>query len=185
MAFTDRSLPAREAILAAARARFATDGYDRATVRAIAADAGVDPSMVMRYFGSKRELFARTAEFDLRLPDLTTIPREQVGRVLAGHLLDRWEGDDALQILLRTATTDDDAADRMRTIFARQLAPQIATLTGDPASVATRAGLVATQALGTALCRYVLRLPPVVAMTPSEIATWIGPTLQRYLTGTP
>ncbi len=185
MAFTDRSRPAREAILGAARSRFATDGYDRATVRAIAADAGVDPSMVMRYFGSKRQLFALTADFDLRLPDLTAAPREQLGHVLATHLLNRWEGDNALQILLRTATTDDDAADRMRAIFAAQLAPQIATLTGDPVSAATRAGLVATQALGTALCRYVLRLPPVVAMTPAEITTWIAPTLQRYLIGTP
>jgi AcrR family transcriptional regulator len=185
MAFTDRSLPAREAILGAARARFATDGYDRATVRAIAADAGVDPSMVMRYFGSKRQLFALTAEFDLRLPDLTATPREQVGHVLAAHLLDRWEADDGLQILLRTATTDDDAAQRMQAIFAGQLAPQIATLTGDPATAATRAGLAATQALGVALCRYVLRLPPVVAMTPAEIVTWIAPTLQRYLTETP
>src|ERR671917_219946 len=81
MAFTDRSLPAREAILGAARARFAADGYDRATVRAIAADAGIDPSMVMRYFGSKRQLFALTAEFDLRLPDLP--PPRPVGRFLA------------------------------------------------------------------------------------------------------
>jgi hypothetical protein len=139
--------------------------------------------MVLRYFGSKRELFARTADFDLRLPDLTAAPRERVGHVLAAHLLDRWEADDALQILLRTAATDDDAADRMRRIFAGQLGPQIATLTGDPATAATRAGLVATQALGTALCRYVLRLPPVVAMTPAELVGWIAPTFQRYLTG--
>jgi AcrR family transcriptional regulator len=184
MAFTDRSLPAREAILGAARARFAADGYDRATVRAIAADARVDPSMVMRYFGSKRQLFAQTAEFDLRLPDLTATPREQAGHALATHLLDRWEADDGLQILLRTATTDDDAAQRMRAIFAGQLAPQIAALTGDPATAATRAGLVATQALGVALCRYVLLLPPVVAMPPAELVAWLAPTLQRYLAGT-
>jgi len=183
MAFTDRSLPAREAILSAARARFAADGYDRATVRAIAADAGVDPSMVMRYFGSKRQLFARTAEFDLRLPDLTAAPREEVGRVLATHLLERWEDDHGLQILLRTATTDDDAADRMRGIFATQLVPQIVTLTGDRATAATRAGIVATQALGVALCRYILRLPPVVGMSRAEVVRWIAPTLQRYLTG--
>jgi AcrR family transcriptional regulator len=183
MAFTDRSLPAREAILDAARTRFATDGYDRATVRAIAADAGVDPSMVIRYFGSKRQLFARAAEFDLRLPDLTAAPRERVGHVLATHLLDRWEGDEALQILLRAASTDDDAAERVRGILAGQLAPQIAAITGDKAVAVTRAGLVATQALGTALCRYVLRLPPIVAMTPEEIVRWIAPTFQRYLTG--
>jgi AcrR family transcriptional regulator len=185
MAFTDRSLPAREAILGAARARFAADGYDRATVRAIAADAGIDPSMVMRYFGSKRQLFTLAAEFDLRLPDLVAAPRDQVGRVLAGHLLDRWEGDEGLQILLRTATTDDDAAERMRAIFAGQVAPQIAELTGDEATAATRAGLVASQALGMVLCRYVLRLPPVVAMTPAEVVTWLAPTLQRYLADTP
>jgi len=185
MAFTDRSLPAREAILGAARVRFATDGYDRATVRAIAADAGVDPSMVMRYFGSKRQLFALAAEFDLRLPDLTAVPRDRVGHVLATHLLDHWDGDDALRILLRTATTDDDAVDRMRAIFAGQLAPQVVALAGDPATAATRAGMVATQALGVALCRYVLRLPPVVAMSPAELVTWLAPTLQRYLVGSP
>jgi len=183
MPFTDRSLPARAAILGAARARFAADGYDRATVRAIAADAGVDPSMVMRYFGSKRQLFARAAEFDLRLPDLTGAPPGHAGHLLAAHLLDRWEGDDGLRILLRTATTDEDAAERMRSIVARQLVPHIAALTGDPATAPARAGLVATQALGTALCRYVLRLPPIVAMAPDEIVGWIAPTLQRYLTG--
>jgi AcrR family transcriptional regulator len=106
VAFTDRSLPAREAILHAAKARFGAEGYDRATVRAIAADAGIDPSMVMRYFGSKRQLFAVAAEFDLRLPDLAGTPREEVGHVLAAHLLARWEDDDALKILLRTAVTD-------------------------------------------------------------------------------
>ncbi|MHA6621103.1 TetR/AcrR family transcriptional regulator [Pseudonocardia sp. DLS-67] len=185
MAFTHRSLPAREAILDAARTRFAADGFDRATVRAIAADAGVDPSMVMRYFGSKRQLFTQTAEFDLRLPDLTAAPRERVGQVLAAHLLERWENDDGLQILLRTATTDDDASGRMQAIFAGQLGPQIATLSDDPSTAATRAGLVASQALGVALCRYVLRLPPVVAMSREEIVTWIAPTLQRYLTGSP
>jgi AcrR family transcriptional regulator len=185
MAFTDRSLPAREAILSAARARFAADGYDRATVRAIAADAGIDPSMVMRYFGSKRQLFALTAEFDLRLPDLAATPREQVGRVLATHLLDRWEDDDGLKILLRAATTDDDAADRMRAILATQLARRIAELTGEETTAATRPGFVATQALGVAMCRYIVRLPPVVAMTPTELVAWLAPTLQRYLVGSP
>jgi AcrR family transcriptional regulator len=184
MAFTDRSLPAREAILRAARSRFAADGYDRTTIRAIAADAAIDPSMVVRYFGSKRELFALAADFDLQMPDLSGVPRDQVGRALGEHLLARWEDDDGLKILLRTAVTDDDAADRMRSIFAAQLTPLVAGL-GDDADVATRAGLVATQALGVALCRYVLRLPPVVAMTPAELVEWVAPNLQRYLVGSP
>lgn len=142
-----------------------------------------DGGVIVRYFGSKRQLFTMAADFDLQLPDLTTVPRERVGRVLAGHLLDRWEHDDALKILLRTAVTDDDAAERMRTILAEQLAPQIAGLADDGVPAPTRAGLVASQALGVALTRYVLRLPPVVAMTPAELVEWVAPTLQRYLVG--
>ena len=183
MAFPYRSLAAREAILHAARARFGAEGYDRATVRGIAADAGIDPSMVMRYFGSKRQLFAVAAEFDLRLPDLVSTPREEAGHVLATHLLARWEDDDALKILLRTAVTDDEAAARMRSIFVEQLTPMITALTGDPADALPRAGLVASQALGVALTRYVLELPPVVTMTPAELVEWVAPTLQRYLVG--
>ncbi|GAA3959348.1 TetR family transcriptional regulator [Actinomadura viridis] len=178
------SAETKAVILKAARERFAADGYDRATIRAIAADVGIDPSMVMRYFGSKQQLFARAAEFDLRIPDLSAVPRDQVGRVLAAHVVDRWEGD-VLQILLRTAVTDEDTAERMRTIFAGQLGPVAAELADDPAQAPTRAGLAATQALGFALCRYVLRLPPVVAMDRDECVAWLAPTLQRYLTGSP
>ncbi|SEG95970.1 regulatory protein, tetR family [Nonomuraea solani] len=173
----------KAAILRAAREHFAADGYDRATIRAIAATAGIDPSMVMRYFGSKQQLFATAADFDLRLPDVTGLPHDQVGHALAAHLVDRWGDGDVLAILLRTAVTNDQAAERMRAIFADQLTPLVVKLTGDPAQAHTRAGLVATQALGFALCRYVLRLPPVVALSRDEIIEWLGPTLRRYLIG--
>nr|BFE85124.1 hypothetical protein GCM10020093_077250 [Planobispora longispora] len=66
-------------ILAAARERFAADGYERATIRAIAADAKIDPSMVMRYFGNKDKLFAAAADVDLRLPDLAALPARRWG----------------------------------------------------------------------------------------------------------
>lgn len=173
----------KAAILHAAQERFAADGYDRTTIRAVAADAGIDPSMVMRYFGSKQLLFARAADFDLRLPDLSDVPLDQVGQVIAGHLIDRWEADNALRILLRTAVTNDEAAQRMRSIFGTQVAPVINKVTSDPAEAAKRAGLVATQALGLALCRYVLRLPPVVAMNREDVIEWLGPTLHRYIHG--
>src|SRR3954467_2983932 len=84
----------KAAILAAARERFAADGYERATIRAIASDAEIDPAMVMRYFGSKEKLFAAAAEFDLRLPELTALPRGQVGAAFVAHFIDRWEEDD-------------------------------------------------------------------------------------------
>lgn len=168
-------------ILAAARERFAADGYQRATIRAIASDAGIDPAMVMRYFGNKEGLFAAAADIDLRFPDLTAVPPETVGPALIAHFLDRWEDDEGMVILLRTGVTDEAVAERVRGIFARQLGPLAARLCDDPAQAPARAGLVATQVLGMALCRYVLRLPPVVAMSRQEIVDWLGPTLQRYL----
>ncbi len=177
-----RSDATRAAILAAAREQFAASGYQAATIRSIAAAAGIDPAMVMRYYGNKEGLFAAAAEFDLRLPDLGALPRSAVGAALVGHFLDRWEGDETLMALLRTAVTNEVAAARMQAIFATQLAPLIAKLRGEPRAVAAaRAGLVATQILGLALCRYVLRLPPVVGLKRAEIVRRIGATIQAYL----
>jgi AcrR family transcriptional regulator len=167
-------------ILAAARERFAGSGYEAATIRAIAADANIDPSMVMRYFGNKDQLFAAAAEFDLRFPDLSAVPHAELGHALVSHFLARWQDDDALVVLLRSATTNAEAAQRMKDIFAAQLMPAIAKFVPDDAP--RRAGLIATQVLGMALCRFVLRLPPVVAMSPEELVEWLGPTLQRYAT---
>src|SRR5581483_12081414 len=98
-----RSDATRAAILTAARERFAADGYERATIRAIAADAGIDPAMVMRYYGNKEKLFAAAAEFDLDLPDLAAVRPQRLGATLVGHFLHRWERDDALVALLRAA----------------------------------------------------------------------------------
>ena len=169
----------KAAILEAARERFGTAGFQAATIRAIAADAGVDPAMVMRYYGSKDKLFAAAAEFDLRFPDFATTDRAQVGRSVVRHFLERWEGDEALVILLRSSATNGDAAQRMQEIFGSQLQPLVASLVPAGES-AVRAGLVATQILGMALCRFVLRLPPVVEMSRDEVVEWLGPTIQRY-----
>jgi AcrR family transcriptional regulator len=180
-----RSDATRAAILAAARERFAADGYERATIRAIAADADIDPSMVMRYYGSKDKLFAATAAFDLRLPDLEALPVGQLGALLVAHFLDRWESDDTLMALLRAAVTNETAAERMRDVFATQVAPAVQTVAPDPAEAAVRSGLVASQILGAALIRYVLRLPPVAGMDRDDLVSWLGPTIQRYLTQRP
>jgi AcrR family transcriptional regulator len=178
-----RSDATRAAILSAARERFAADGYERATIRAIAADAAIDPAMVMRYYGSKEKLFAAAAEFDLRLPDPRAIPPDELGARTVAYFLQRWEGDETLMALLRAGVTNDAAAARLRDIFASQVAPLVAAVVPDPSEVPTRAGLMASQILGLALTRYVLRLPPVVAMSADELVRWVGPTIQRYLTG--
>jgi AcrR family transcriptional regulator len=170
----------RAAILAAARERFGADGYERATIRAIAGDAAIDPAMVMRYYGSKEKLFAAAAEFDVRLPDLTCVPRDRAGEVLVRHLVERWEEDDTLRVLLRTAVTNEAAAERMRQVFVGQLTPTFQRAAIDQPAV--RAGLIATQALGFALCRYILELKPVVELSTDEAVAWLGPTVTRYLT---
>jgi AcrR family transcriptional regulator len=177
-----RSDATRAAILAAARERFAAEGYERATIRAIAADADIDPTMVMRYYGNKEKLFTAAADVDLRLPDLTAVPPDQVGARLARHFLDRWEHDEAMAALLRAGATNKAAAQRMRGIFATQLVPVVAAVCPDPSQAPVRTTLVASQVLGAALCRYVLVLSPFAEMPAEEVVAWLGPTLQRYLT---
>ena len=183
MAKPPRSQPTRDRIAAAARRLFAERGYGGTTIRAVAEAAGVHASMVMRYHGSKEGLFAAAASFDLRLPDLSGTPRGRVGEALIRHVLDRWEGADAgdeLPALVRAATTHAAARDRMLAIFHGQLVPALARLA--PAEQAeTRAALVATQVLGLALARYVLRLPPVVALPRELVVERIGANIQNCL----
>lgn len=179
---------ARETILAAAQRRFAETGYERTTIRAVAADASIDASMVMRYYGSKEGLFAAAAEIDLALPDLSHVPRERLGEAVTEHFLSRWEENESgipLRVLLSTALTGSIAASKMKAIFRSQLTPVIvAAGAGDSEKADERAGMVATQILGFALCRYVLRLPPIVALDHNAAVRWLAPTIQSYLTQT-
>ena len=101
------SAETKAVILAAAKERFAESGFERATIRAIAADANIDPSMVMRYFGSKDQLFAAAADFDLQLPDLSAEDRADIGARVVDYFMDRWERDEALIVLLRSSTSND------------------------------------------------------------------------------
>ncbi|MBC9718675.1 TetR/AcrR family transcriptional regulator [Streptomyces sp. TRM66268-LWL] len=180
-----RSDATRAAILAAARERFAADGYERATIRAIAKDAAIDPSMVMRYYGSKEGLFAAAAEIDLNLPgpmELRMQPADHVGRSLVAHFLDRWERDEVLTALLRVGATNPAGAERMQRILKDQIGPVAAAVCPDPAEAPRRAALVASQVLGMALARFVLRFPLAVEMPREEVIDWLAPTIQRYLT---
>lgn len=176
----------KAAILNAARTRFAGQGYERTTIRAVAADAGIDASMVMRYFGSKEQLFEAALTIDLHAPVLTGVPRDRIPALLVRHFIDRWEGDptdDALLVLLRSAVTNEQAAARMRDIFGRQVAPVIAAALPPGADVPQRAALVSAQLLGLALARYLLRLPPALALTPDEIERLYAPALAAVLHG--
>lgn len=184
MAFTERSQPAREAILAAARRRFTQDGYERTTIRAVASEAGVDPSMVMRYYQSKEGLFTAAVDIDLHLPDLTDVPLDQVAGLLARHFVNRWEGDladEAIMILLRSAVTNPAAAQRMRAVFGRQVVNLVRTATRNSPDSELRAGMISSQLLGIALSRYILALPPIAALDAETLVRAITPVLDQFL----
>jgi hypothetical protein len=87
-----------------------------------------------------------------------------------------------LTALLRVGATNQAGAERMQQIFREEVMPVAYAVCPDAEQAPARAALCATQLLGLALTRYVLRLPPVVALPREEIVAWLAPTVQRYLT---
>ena len=180
-----KSQRTRDTILTAARAIFADQGYAGTTLRDVGARAGVDPALVVRYFGGKDGLFAQATEIDLAIPDLAQVERGDLGHAIARHFLSIWEEPRigvTLTILLRTAASDQAAAARVRQIFAAQVLPALAGAVPQ-AELAERAGLISSHLLGVALTRYVLRLPPVAAMDKAALAEALAPALQYHATG--
>jgi len=178
-----RSAGTRRAILEAARTTFAARGYEQTTIRAVAARAGVDGSMVMRYFGSKAGLFTAAATAELEAPDLRAVPARDRGALLVRVFVDRWEDtarDDELILLLRTAVTSEAVAAQLQATMGQLVAGPIAALGSDDA--AERAGFISAQLLGLALCRYILRLEPLASLPAGDVVAAIAPSVQRYLT---
>lgn len=178
-----RSEGTRRTILEAARATFATRGYEQTTIRAVAARAEIDPSMVMRYFGSKAGLFTAASTMDLHPADLRSVPVRRRGEHLVRHFVDRWESaatDETLVFMMRTAVTNDAVAAQMQATFDELIIAPIVAL-GDP-DASERAALIGSQMLGLVLCRYVLRLEPLASLPVEDVVARIAPTIQRYLT---
>jgi len=190
----------REAILAAARARFGDLGYDRATIRGIADDAGVDAALVHHFYGTKDQLFAAA----MRLP---VNPRQvlaaalspeargedqSLGEHLLRTVLGVWEVAEIRATflgLLRSAPTSEQAVVMLREFLAgailgplaeaaRQAAPG-----ADGQDAGYRAALVASQVLGLGLTRYVLEVEPLVQTSSEDLIAAIAPNMDRYLSG--
>jgi AcrR family transcriptional regulator len=162
---------------------FAARGYEQTTIRAVAAQADVDASMVMRYFQSKAGLFTAAVTTDLEVPDLRSVPASNRGELLVRYFVDRWEGsvaDDKLIALLRTAVTSEAIAEQVQAILGQRLTERIAALGGEQAPV--RAALIAAQLLGLALCRYILRFEPLASLPADEVVAAVAPSVARYLT---
>jgi AcrR family transcriptional regulator len=180
----------REAILTAARAAFAERGFDKASIRAIATEASVDPALVHHYFGTKDKLFLATMNSPINpaelIPQALAGPREEAGLRLVRLLLSVWDspaGGPAVA-LLRSAMSNDWTARLMREFVVTQvLRRAVIELKIDPAEAPMRAGLVASQVVGVVVARYILKIEPFASAPAETIVATVGPTVQRYLTG--
>lgn len=170
----------RADILSAARRRFGTQGFERTTLRAIGADVGVDPALVIRYFGSKQELFAEAVEFTVDLPDLSGVEPGEIAGLLLPRFFAVWE-DEKFLALLRAATTSDVAASTLRDVFARQVAPKLIAVTPD--NPLQRVSLMGAFVIGLATTRYVLINRPVAKLSREELTRWAAPVITRLLVG--
>lgn len=180
---------ARERILQAAVEEFGEHGYDPATIRGIAARAGVDSALVHHYFGTKADLFAEAVGApmrpDLDVPAMLAGPRDRLGEQIVRYVLEAWERPDVRKrgvVLMRSALGNRLATPLLAAFLSRELIGRIAAELGTP-DAELRAGLVASQVAGILVARHVLKLPAVAAASVDELVERIAPNVQRYLTG--
>ena len=179
----------REAILVAARRQFAEKGYVGATMRSIAAEAGVDASLVVHFFGNKASLLGAAVEWPFdpaeTMPALLADGRRNVGRNLVALVVRTWDEAGTrhpILTLLRAAMTEPAAAELMREFLTRQLfAPLMAELGADRPEL--RADLAMSQLVGLAVTRHVLMLEPLASLEAEALVDHVAPGVQRYLTG--
>jgi len=177
----------RDQILAVARRRFATRGYDATSLRGIATDAKVDPALLIHYFGTKEGLFTAATGLPTGLSELFAGQQGQTLRDFAESLarsylrfVDSDQSRNAILALVRSAVSNEKAAAMLREFLAAELLPVIASRTGHE-NAPLRAGLVAAQLMGVAMLRHVVRLDPVARATPDEIVALVAPVIEHYL----
>lgn len=179
----------RDAVLVAARRQFAELGYDRTTMRSVAAEAGVDQKLVGYFFGSKQRLFvaATALPFDAAavVPAILCGDRARMGERLAGFVVGILEDPEAgrrFTGLIRAAAAEPGAAEMVRDLLTRELWARGAQLL--PADQpALRISLMASEVLGLIMTRYVIRAEPLASLPPGEVVAAIAPALQRLLAG--
>ncbi len=183
----DREL--KPQILAAARSEFGERGYDRATLRGIAADVGVDASLISHYFGSKAQLYAAAMEppFDpaLVFPRLLEGDPARLGERVAGFIVKMIETDATRSMILgavRAAGSEPQAARILRdTLTAKMIGPLAEQLTIDQSQL--RASLLSSQLVGIVMARYVVGLEPLANLSTAGLTNALAPVVQHYLLG--
>lgn len=179
----------REAILAAAGRQFAQHGYDRASLRGIAAEAGVDQKLIAHFFGSKQQLFVAAVGLPLNpaevLPSILADDRESVGErlaVLVADVLEQPELHQRFTAVVRAAASEPDVARMLREFLGRELFGPAAKLLGSEDGP-YRVNLVGSQVVGLVMARYVFAIEPLASMPPKRVAAAVAPILERYLFG--
>lgn len=179
----------KQRIIDAAREHFMRDGYEKATVRSIAADAGVDVAMVYYHFGNKEGLFTAsvldTPQHPLhQLANLLEEGPGEIGARLVRDVVQRWDAGASFDLLLtvfRSADIHPLARKLLHDTLAGPVARQIADQFGvDNAEL--RVELVTVHLVGLAFARHQLKIEPMASASIDDLAAWIGPTVQRYLT---
>lgn len=177
----------RARILDAAREHFGEEGYEGATLRGIAAVAGVDPALIPHYFGSKEGVFLEAVEFPVDpavfIPRLVQPGLDGLGERLTLFFLETWDSPAGASLigLIRSVVSNELAADLMRQFVTREVLGRLAeAIKLDHPEL--RAGLVGTQLVGLAMLRYVIKVESLASASRDELARWIGPNVQRYLT---
>ena len=177
----------RERILAAARSDFGKGGYEATTIRGIAAQAKVDPALVMHYFDSKDGVFRAAMQFPVDpaefIPRLLAPGLDGLGERLVRFFVDTWDSPAGSPLLglIRSVVGNEEAAAQLREFVTREVLGRLArALELDQPQL--RAALVASQLVGLAMLRYVVRVEPLASASAAELVAWLGPTLQRYLT---
>lgn len=178
----------RDAVLRAAKLQFAKRGYDKTTLRAIADHARVDPSMVLYLFGSKAELFRESMELVLPANLLTNELAEKdddLGRRVVRAYLGIWERPDtaaSMASMVQSATSNSDANEAFRGFLHDYLLTAVSNALGGGDEARLRAMLAATSLVGTAMLRYIMRVPPLSSLGVDEVVALVGPAVHRSLT---
>jgi AcrR family transcriptional regulator len=180
------STETREQIAVAARSLFAELGYERTTFRKIAASAGVDPALVVHFYGNKEDLFRQVMALPPAIAEalerIAAGPRETVGRRLAELIVGALEDPASRTVVvgrIRCASTHPDAAALVRETVTRDLHALASSLTDDRPD--TRAVLVGAHVVGISLARYIVLVEPLASMSPSDVIELVAPTFQHYL----
>lgn len=171
----------RDAIGTAARRLFNRQGYAGTSVRQIAAAAGADPALVIRYFGSKERLFLETMPVEGRFDHVTNGPLEGLGRRLVASLLTEspeltfsiWRA------MLRASDSDlvrERLVAAMEEMFIQPLAPR---LVGPHAEL--RARLVAAQISGLLDAVAILGDARVTEASVDDLVALYGDAIQTLV----